>query len=359
MERIILTEFNPTRGHSVLLANTCRLLSVKYDVTPVVTQDNTRLGTNNCVQLPFCYYKSKRNPFIDFVSFVLYTIKIISAIFKVANRKGIDTIVCITYDEVSLFLLTPFISRKFNIYLMSHVNIDNYEKSRIKRWMFNKFKNRYSHIVQCGFLAEHLKKDYQLNNILVWPHPLNNLACSDTVRNVDCAGLSFSNDEEIIKSFMEAEIKNSVFKNHNLRVILKSQIYNYDDGYLTIIKGALSNKDYDDIINRAKSILMPFPLSFQYRMSGTLIDSLTNNKIVYSTPIRIIEESRKAYPNVIRVFNKESFISDLCSNMGGESNERDFVNFLGFHCDENLSKIMCDGLKASMCGDLVINQYDF
>ena len=359
MQRIILTEFNPTKGHANLFANTFKLLSRDFEVLAVTTSDNDKISDDRCIKIPVAYYKKKQNYLYDLVSFFIYSIQVLRRIKSIIKETQINNVICLTYDEVSLFLLTPFLPSYLSIYLMSHANIDNYANSRIKKWMFKRIKDRYFHIVQCGFLAEHLEKNYQLKDVLVWPHPLNRIEEKKIVRDIDCAGLSFSNDEKVLSHLLEMEESTQIFKKNNLRVVLKSQQISFDDGNLTIIKGSLSSPDYDDIINRSKSILMPFPSSFKMRMSGTLIDSLTNRKAVFATPISVIQESHKQYPYVIKEFSEDTFVKELMNYSLDDNCTKDFDRFLLFHEDTNLSNIMYSNLSASLEGKSFSNQFDF
>ncbi len=357
--KIIITEFYPARGHANLFANTFRLLGQNFDTLAITTCDNEKVSGENCIKIPFGYYKKKENYVIDFFSFLFYSYRLLKAIRRIAKENQISDVICLTYDEVSLFLLTPLVPSSLRVYLMSHVNIDNYANSNVKNWMFRRIKNRYNHIVQCGFMADYFEANYQLKNVLVWPHPLNRITLQSVPRDIDCAGLSFSNDENVISHLIEMENKEQPFKRHKLKVVVKSQQYQYDNGFLTVIKGRLSSTEYDNVLNRAKSILMPFPSSFKMRMSGTLIDSLTNKKIVIASPITVINESNKIYPNAIKIFNEKTFVDDLCSLSLSSENMSDFDSFIHFHSDENLADIMFSNLSSSLKNENVVNTYDF
>lgn len=361
-DKLIFTEFYPERGHSLLFANTYRLLKNRFDVIAVTTSDNTKCNDDNTVKLKLAYYVPNKNKVLDYILFILYSIKIVRSVISVAKRYETHNIICVTYDELALFIMTPFIPKKYNVYIMSHVNIDNFERSRIKHWMFNCIKNRYSHIVQCGFMAEYLKDEFSIKNVLVWPHPLN--VIKDTkhlseINDIDCAGLSYSNDEQVISFFIDLEKRTKVFCNNKLKVVLKSKVSSYDDGYLTIIQGRIPDDDYDDIINRAITILMPFPKSFKLRMSGTLMDSLSNKKIVIANPITVVERCKKEYPDIVYLFNKDTFVEDIIMIKNSIKPNNSFSRFYEFHDDPNLERIMYESLSTSLRHEIVSNHFDF
>lgn len=359
MNRFIITEFKPTRGHSNLFYNTYKLLSKNFDALAVITKDNDRFEGSNYIKIKKKYYRQLNNHLADFISFNCYLICLLISVYRISRKQDIKNIICITYDEVSLFFFTPFWPKSLNIYLMSHSNIDNYSKSSIRKWMFNKIKKRYKHIVQCGFMADYLKNEYQITNAIVWPHPLNEIRCSSKIQDIDCVGLSYSNDETIIARLCEIEDDLHVFQRNKIKIILKSKIKTYDNGYLTVIKGRIPDERYDDLIDRSKIVFMPFPSSFNIRMSGTLVDSLTNNKYIIATAIPVILSCKKQYSEAVIPFVEASFVNDICEIRLKVSNCDDFDSFKSFHSDNNLADILFKTLTASLNGEVVVNKYDF
>lgn len=358
MRKIILTEFYPLKGHANLFSNTYRLLRNHYDVTAIITKDN-ELHDESCITIPFSYYKDTKWLYLNRLLLLLYSFRVFYAIIKEAKRVGVNEIVCLTYDEVSLFFCSFFLPRGKNVFLMHHVNIDNITKSKIKRWMFEKYKNKYSHIVQCGFIADYMVSNFDIKNVLVWPHPLNRVNQENVKRDIDCVGISNSNDEHLINDLIIAETTKEIFKKNGLFVVLKSKKQKFDNGYLKIINGFLPNDVYNDYIARAKSIFLPFPAQFNMRMSGTLIDGLTNRKPLIATSIPLIRESSKCYPHIIKVYNRDTIITILQSfNLKGTL-EKEFDEFRNFHSDENLMKIMFSSLDSAIEHRTIDNIFDF
>ena len=356
----VLTEFWPLKGHSKYFANTHRLLSQKYNVLAIVTQDfNKAEDVNNLIRLRQDYYTPHSNVFFNIIFFYLHAFSIFSSIIKIVKEKKVDKVICLTYEVISLFLLTPFLSKKLTVYIMSHSNIDDYDRSPIRKWMFNKIKNRYHHIVLCGFMAEYLKSEYHISNPIVWPHPLNEIRERKGIRDIDCVGISYSNDEDIIGYLYNLEINTQVFKRYDIKIILKSKNISFDDSYLKIFKGRIPDEEYDELIDRAKCIFMPFPSSFKIRMSGTLVDSLTNDKALLATPTPVVMKCKEKYNDVVFVFSKDTFVEDLLKIKEGNINNDDFIRFKDFHNDLNLSELMYKTLEKSMAGEDVINIYDF
>jgi hypothetical protein len=168
-------------------------------------------------------------------------------------------------------------------------------------------------------------------------------------KEYQCVGLSSSNDENIIESIIRKEEKENLLKQMKIKVVLKSKEFEYDNGYLKVVKGYLEKEVYSDFIDNAQSIYMPFPNRFQFRMSGTLIDALTNNKIVYGSDIPVMRQYSIKYPSICKVVNDENaFIETLLSNNDNNKKlEDEFDKFKEDHSEERIELILAKILNDS------------
>lgn len=355
MERLLLAEFLPQAGHSNLFNHTELLLKSNFEILSL----KSKFQNSEYDPTQIYYYKEKYKSYIlTRIDYTFYSIRTIRKVLKTARAEKINKIICITYDEIALFLYASFIPKTFDIYIMHHNNLDKFEKSFVAKHLFLLFKHRFKHIVQCGFMAKYLQNNYAINNVLVWPHPLNPVQ-KKAVCDIDCVGISNSNDEGTIESILLLEKETQVFRNKNIKVLLRSKVYAYDDGYLKIINGRLSNDEYNDYINRAKFILIPFSNGYKMRMSGTLVDALTNKKTVIATNIPLIMESSKKYPDVVKVFNISTFADTISVLNNNETINKQFEDFADFHSDRNLVDIMSNTLRSSFNNEEVQCKYDF
>lgn len=345
LKKVLLCEFAPEKGHKNLFANTYDLLSKNFSVQGYVLSDRNRDDDDKYNVIPFAYFERKyRNYLLHRISYIFYVLKITLMMFKQAKKNGNDALVCLTNDDVALFLSLLFFKCDVPLYVMHHYELDFIATSKIRKWMFNSIKGKYYHIVQADFMAKKLVKDFDVPNemIIVWPHPLNIKMTRNTDgAKFDCAGLSNSNEEVMIENLIKLEKEQHVFKMNNLHVILKSRNSSYNNDYLTVINGYLPDQKYDSIINGAKSLFIPFPDSFNTRMSGTLIDALSNRKYVIATRISVVESCRNRYSNLIEYFVLDNFIETikLVKDKNPEE-ETQFDEFVDNHSDEKLAAIM-------------------
>lgn len=228
-----------------------------------------------------------------------------------------------------------------NMYLLHTINIDELSNN-IKRIIFNSYKNKVKHVVFEQYMKEYLigNVGVEADRIFVLPHPLNsNFKKKSKKFEYRCAGLSNSNDEELINKLIKYEQEQQIFKKNSQRVVLKSKEREFDDGYLKVIKGFLDKDIYDDYINKAECILVPFSQKFRYRMSGTLVDAFSNNKTVLGNNIPIIEMYAKKYPHICKVFMNEYEVAKAKCFFSLEKDvEVEFEKFKEEHSVENLEK---------------------
>ena len=358
MKPIILTEFTPARGHQLLFENTYRLLSLNFEVhcIPAFISDN--IPSQGTHLLPVGYFPNKGSYIKNIFHTIKNTNRNIKYVFEYAESHNIETIICLTYDDFGLFFSQYLLKKKMNVYLMHHANIDALKRSSLKRLFFHTYCKKVRHIVQCEFLSEYFSQIIpEIDDIIIWPHPLNQInktALSNAI--YDCVGLSTSNDDSVICEIIENEKNHETLKNNGLKVILKSNNYEFDNGYLRVIKGFIEQDLFENYVINSRSLLMPFPETFKMRMSGTLMDALSNKKHLIGTEIPIVLRSKKTYPEIVHLYTLESFASLLKKIAKSDKVESQFNEFITFHSDTHLSKLMYDSITLNRPN---ICNYDF
>ena len=181
-----------------------------------------------------------------------------------------------------------------------------------------------------------------VNKIHLVSHPCNQKQLNPAI--YDCVGISNSNDENWIRQLINEEKEYSTFKRENLQVLLRSKLYTYDDGYLHVINGVFPSQIYDSYITSAKALLLPFPLSFQYRASGSLIDALSNSIYVIGSDIPCFQYYSKRYPNICKTISKRSDFIMILKKIG-ENSEMEKEEFKVFR-EEHSEKVILKQLKT-------------
>lgn len=363
MKRIILVEFTPAVGHQALFNNTCRLLKTGFDVICFCPKGyNKQDGDFNYNELSKGYLKQTKNYLKHLWNEIINTRANVRQVVQYAKENNISNVVCLTYGDFGFFFSLLLIPKRMNLYIMHHANVDSISRSRIKMIMFNTYKKRFIHIVNSGFMGDYLKNSLGVDSskVLVWPHPLNPITISKEELIYDCVGLSNSNDESVVNQIIELERQTEVIKRNNLHVVLKSTFNKFDNGYLQVLNGFMDKAIFDGYISKARCLFMPFPDNYQMRMSGTLMDALSNNKVLLGTNIPIIKYSKKMYPNIVHFFDINTFVPTLLEfKIKSLESEKEFSLFKYNHSDEYLASLMVNSLTQGRLIDSSLQNYDF
>lgn len=234
---------------------------------------------------------------------------------KLDQKEHFDYIFAASFNTYVVALGLHFFRNKKRIYIMHHHNTDSLDRKKLN-FFFKSYVNKVKHIVFEEFIANYLIEKYKLsnNNVLVLPHPLYYNRCENVSKEFSCVGISNHNDEELISNIISIEKESGILKKNNCSVILKSESQTFDDGYLKVITGYLETDKYNYYINGAFSLFIPFPKSYVYRMSGTLMDALSNNIILIGSDIPLVNVYASKYPHLCCVIkNVDEFFNRILS----------------------------------------------
>jgi hypothetical protein len=259
-----------------------------------------------------------------------------------AREINPDFIYVSSYETMIFAIGRLFFRKKDKVVLLHHFNIDELT-NKIKRSLFKSYASKVEHIVFEDFIKDYLVGNFNVdsNRIHVLPHAITSSSDNVGKNNYSCVGLSNSNDEDIISEIIKIEDEQDLLKKSGCKVILKSKLKEYDNGYLKVIKGFLENEIFEEYIKNSQSIYIPFPKTFRYRMSGTLVDAIANNKILYGSNILLIDKYSKKYSKIcIKINNAEDFFKQVLNqdiNITNEQNN-EFKKFKKDHSNKNIEE---------------------
>lgn len=268
----------------------------------------------------------------------LSSLKIMLKSAVLAKKIRPDYIFVSSFDTIVFRFGRLLFGDTENMYLLHTINIDELANF-IKSKLFNTYKNKVNHVVFEQYMKDYLinRIGIESNRVFVLPHPLNENSKIFNSKELEyaCVGLSNSNDEDLITKLIELEKEKKVFKNNCKKVILKSKEKEFDNGYLKVFKGFLDINTYDTYINKSECVLVPFPKDFYYRMSGTLVDAFSNNKVVMGNNIPIIQTYAKKYPDICKIYTSESdLVNQISLSRTADKNEFQFEKFKIEHSNE-------------------------
>ncbi len=247
--------------------------------------------------------------YIFFSSYILYSLVYAGAVIKDSRRR---------------------------VFVLHHNIIDQINESLLKRILFRLCKNRTQHVLIEEFVKDNFIEEAKVSAAFVYaiPHQLNKMERYEPVE-FDFVGISNSNDEIWIRKIIDAERKTGCFMKNNIRIVLRSQTIDFDDNWLSVIKGQLSDKDYYNYILRARVVLVPFPSSFQYRVSGTVVDALSNKKRVMGSKIPIVMYYAQKYPHICAAgVDVEDLLEQQERAVRNEREDEEFADFVKLHSEQ-------------------------
>jgi hypothetical protein len=260
------------------------------------------------------------------------------------RKKNPDYIFVSTYETMAFAIGRLFFRKHDQLFLLQHFNIDELE-NKIKRWFFKSYMKKVDHIVFEDFIREYLIEKFKLDEkrIHVLPHQLNeNLPKVNGEKKYSCVGLSNSNDEKIIAEIINIEKQYGILKQAKRRVVLKSKTIEFDNGYLKVFKGYIADDEYNEYIDHSECLYMPFSMTFRYRMSGTLVDALSNNKIVLGSDIPLMRYYANKYPSACKIVYGAKDIFEYILKLETDDASGEFKQFKESHS----SKIIIERLRS-------------
>lgn len=265
----------------------------------------------------------------------------IKELFKLDKQFKFDFVFCASY-ETYLHVLVPLgmPDTKRRIYICNHNNIDLMDRKKIKQMAFNLYKDKVQHIVFEEFMKTHLASKYHIagENVHKLTYPIDEQPC-DNEKTYDCVGISNSNNESWVRDMVALQKDTKLLTAHNLKVILRSKEITYSDDNLIVINGYLEKQEYENYISGAKMILLPYPDSFQHRMSGALVDALMNRVKVCGTPIPIFKHYERMYPHICRTIGScDDLIEALLGKNSPDKENEDFDKFMLDHSDARIEE---------------------
>ncbi len=270
-----------------------------------------------------------------FVSGRLASLKLMLFIEDILKKKQFDSVIILCF-ETTCMSFGKLKTGSVPIILFHHRNIDELT-NLIKRRIFIGYKDYFYHVVFEDFFGEHLVKDFNVdkNRLYIIPHPARRKKLDQNQCVYDCVGLCNSNDESFIDAIIDNDEK---FVANGLKVLLRSKRRTYKGRGVETINGYLEKEKYDEIINSASSIFVPFQDGYIYRLSGSIYDGLSREKLVFTTSKFYTEDYTRRYPGVcFHVETVDELIEGLKKHRRTEKK-----NFECFLADHSIEMVSCN-----------------
>jgi hypothetical protein len=299
---------------------------------------------NVIIKKPFYIKTKSQNSFI--ARLILFINTSLNAIYlNYFNSRSKSISIIIGYEIISLSICSFFFPRKS--YLIHHMQVDELKNS-IKNFFFLILKLNFYHVVMTDYIKEFLISKINLNEkkIRVIPHPIYKIKKYSglEIENYRTfVSLSYSNNELLVNRLIDEEKANNLFENNNCKLFIKSKIYNYTSPGLNVFNKYLDEVEYYNLYNKSVCVLSILDDSFEYRISGTLIDAISAKKHIITLSTRCAEYYKKMFPlNITICDNIDDMISTIIkfnSNINPQQSSNNLIS--------HYNKIYSDSVKKS------------
>ncbi len=255
-----------------------------------------------------------------------------------------DIIYISTYETRTFPLGLLFFDKTNNIIVLENYNID-FLRYRSQKIAYKWFANKVHHMVYESFFGDYLVNDIGVKQELVHTVPhfyyapyVNSLSNIVASKSYDFVGLSGSNDQDVIGEIVDIETKEKFFENNRIRCYIKSSTHHYESDYLTVSDKFLSTEEYNAMYCDSKAVLVLFPTSYIYRMSGCIVDAFSNHKQVISTNLELSKFYHTKYGSIILPCeSSRDILNQIKTIMNDNTNNLDFSGFEKDHSDETIN----------------------
>lgn len=302
------------KGHKVFNELTIKALRDYTDI------DLKVIATDICVNkeeidynIPKKYYKKQRGFFFSKFFYRLDEIIRWSWIIKIIDLEKPDLILLSSFDTISLNFIKNWIN--YPLYIFNHNNIDQLEKSFIKRMFYKNISKHIFLIVFESYMKNFLIKRYNIssNNIIVIPHIVNsNQISPPKIRRKDLITLfapSSSSDNTVFNNIN----KNAgILEKNNFFLLAKSSLKEFMQikSNNLVYKNWFSNEDYKKMMELSDAIFLPLPKTFNCRVSNVANEAISHGKplIITRTDFSLFLDEK--YPELCYII-EGNLITDI------------------------------------------------
>lgn len=280
------------------------------------------------------------------ISYRIQIFKRMALAAKVAKNIKPDLIYISTYRTSVFPFGLLFFSRHSKIVVVENNNIDEL-KHWTHRFLYKSFANKVHHLVYESFFKDYLVSKIGVKEqvIHVVPHfqykEEKQLVHNRTsIKSFDCIAISWSNDENLVRELVKIEEEEHPLERNNINLKIKCRGYNYSSDCITIDGEFIPKNEYDALYSNCKLVLVPFPLSYKYRMSGCIVDAFSNHKVVVSTELELSKFYESKYGPIINTCrNAKDILFTIVDIVVNRKYAPDSSFFVRFENDHGINEI--------------------
>ena len=259
----------------------------------------------------------------------------------VVNVKPYDLIFFSAYDEL-MFSLFHFSKP---IYVVNHGNVGGLS-NRLKRTCLQRISSRCTQVVFNQYMKDEFLR-HGITNVRVISHGcmppfvldihVDLSSISSKLNDGTCKVLFFPSDSSADIQFLQEILSNNTFlaylQERNILLVVKSSKVHCQHHNVVVIKTYLSQSVYRALFLRSDIILIAYPISFVFRVSGVLFECLGNKKSVLIKNIPALKIYEDYFEESPYFEDLDGFMKKLSLFIDGKCSFKGVVNIRKFQPD--------------------------
>lgn len=278
--------------------------------------------------------------------YIFNNMKFNKHLFEHFNDVKFDAIIIMGFEIITLAFYKNYLPKGIPIYIFQHQQLDELE-NRIKKFFFNTFKNKVHHIVLEETYKSYMENELNVKNVHV-VHYVSYVSGKkdikkDLKKNLLLA-ISGHNDEELVAQIIQYQKERHFLNKLGLRMYVRSSENSYQDDFLFVGYEYLSAEQYDEKFTEASAILAIIPSFFHHRLSGPVLDAITNGKKVLCSNRYIYETYSETAPSMFTSFSNADELIKILDNIDFSVSEQDLNRIQKLYRPEYILKEYSDFL---------------
>lgn len=244
--------------------------------------------TEVCYAIPSSYFGKNKGGLINrfYMCLVLWKIR------QNVPLNQYDKIIFAAYEEISLF----FAFYTVPLYLINHNNISTLN-NRVKRFFFKKISRRNTHIVLEPYIKDYLQsigipKIEVVRHGLIAPYSISSSQTDNSLlyKKYIFSPSMQSVDNKFVKELVGNKSFLTYLEKHNLFLVLRSKTLSTSSPNIKILSHYMSKEEYIAYFLHAAIIILIYPQSFRYRISGALLEAISCGKETLMSDIKAFRQ---------------------------------------------------------------------
>ncbi|MBQ7863267.1 MAG: hypothetical protein IJ353_02245 [Lachnospiraceae bacterium] len=340
--KILITDLWPKEAHRSLNTMLITSLARYADVTVISINDYYKKNDTLFKKLNISCVDVYANEKTGRIGTRVYCLQLQKITNKIIKNSIFDCAICMSYETTCLPLSAGVYSRIPTI-LCEHSNLDDLQK-KVKRFIAKKLIKTCYHLVFekefKNWMVNELSVQEQKVFVVAHPITLEHDDCESSDR-YDCVGLCNANDDLFIQ-----EIITCCETNHlsNLKMAFRSKKLVSKNDNINIISSFLDRDEYRSYYRDTKCVFVATPSNYQNRLSASIYDAISYNKIAYTTNRTLSKLYSNQYPGICVYVSSGKELIDILTN-GKENTENLDEMFDKFKEDHSAKSFDCQVKK--------------